>query len=274
MIRIFSLVPSAFAWDQLRIPAEFPSFGFSFYIAILRLPFVYCIWMCKTHLENSETEGQIRFLVLQSRFLSFFLVPQLLPGTGLANQNRNPHVFSSVCVLFQLVGRFWLSYESLLKNTEVGSSYSSPQTYFVFSDCLSRLSVFWLPQLRSTILPEAGLLNQSSHRHLYHLMKSRVGSFDDCFRMWLLIPFLDSTIILSNRMKQSRLSESVVFSSWNHLIGIRFLGLPFFTSRKVEVVCFLLLLLPLLFEEVFDADPRFSLLCLYNSILYRTCQQV
>jgi hypothetical protein len=42
MIRIFSLVPPAFAWDRLRIPAEFPSFGFSFFI-LRYIAFALCL---------------------------------------------------------------------------------------------------------------------------------------------------------------------------------------------------------------------------------------
>jgi len=67
------------------------------------------------------------------------------------------------------------------------------------------LSVFWLPQLRSIIHPEAGLLNQSSHGHIDHLMKSFVFHSMMLFRMQLLIRFSTLLTIFINRMMASQL---------------------------------------------------------------------
>jgi hypothetical protein len=158
---------------------------------------------------------------------------------------------------------FWLSFESHLKNTGDGSSYSSPQTYFVLSDGLSRLSVFWLPQLPNIIHPEAGLLNQSSHGHIDHLMNFSCFIRWCCFECSFWSVFSTLLTIFINRMMASQLKWSAAFSSWNHLIWDSCSWIAVLYVQEVWS-CLLLILLPAsYFAEVFLVPIQGLLFCVY-----------
>jgi hypothetical protein len=147
---------------------------------------------------------------------------------------------------------FWLSAESHLKNTGDGSSYSSPQTYFVCSD------VFYLACL---FFGFRSFLTLSTRKPAYWTSLLMVISITS----WIFRVSFDDVVSNAASDPFFRPCSPSLSTGWwrvssNDLqlsphgitsFGILVLGSRFFTSRKCEVVCFLSFFLPLILQRFF-----------------------
>ena len=208
-----------------------------------------CAW---AHCKILETEGQILILFLQSRFLSFYLVPRLLPGTGLANQNRNPHVFSSVCVFFFQPLPF---FDSLLR-VSLKTQETDPHILHL-KLILSSVMVY----LVCLFFGFRSFVALSTRKPAYWtslLMVISITSWSlSCFIRWCCFEcsfwsvFRPCSPSLSTGWWRVSSNDLQLSPHGITSFGILVLGSRFFTSRKCEVVCFFSFFLPLILAEDF-----------------------